>query len=549
MAIQNATLINSAGQKVVVESGSQAAKDYFSKGYQVMGSTGKYNATPAAPASNPVANAVKPDQPAAPSLVAPGGSPAISGDNNQPSSPVAPVSPSAPANNANPAATGSPTTKTTVKTEQPTDFTAKPGIAALLASGKAFTEEDAKNYAFAKGDTNYQQYIGGVGGSTNPNYIGATNWTKLQKTYTPYQLIQSTTRTPSGIYWKEGVNIGDIPSVDPNVSINADAKKIADIVSSGKDEAADYAMPDKKEGEKISSDADTNENTIMKMLQDNYGSSAESLYNELFNTPEMKSAQSDVTKYKTEIDEYDQQLDELKDDIRSEVEGEASESYISALATVRGDKILKMKRSAQRNYDTALANYNGIKENATNLLSVKTADANNRYTRLFSMLQLQIQQEGTEFNQELALNQLALQIPEGRSMTINGNTVTGLKENDNLNVVQFTDASGKTYVVGVDKKTGAEKYKTYIGTAKVSGSGTEDQSVDLDTALYWLSLVKNKDGSYDMESIPTNIRKGVVNVISKNKDALKTKEEKSWWERQVEDVSSGSFWSAINPFD
>lgn len=544
MAIQNATLINSAGQKVVVESGSQSAKDYFSKGYQLMNNSGKYNPT-AAPT---VANAVKPDNVAP---AASGGSPAPSGNNNQSSNPVAPVSPATPTNNANPAATGSPTTQTSGKTGQPTDFSARPEIAALLASGKSFTEEDAKNYAFAKGDTNYQQYIGGVGGSTNPNYIGATNWTKLQKTYTPYQLSQATTRTPSGIYWKEGVNIGDIPSVDPNVSINADAKKIADIVSSAKDEAKDYSMPDKTgdKEDKISSDADSNENSLLKMLQDSYGSSAENLYNELFNTPEMKSAQADVTKYKTEIDEYDQQLDELKDDIRAEVEGEASESYISALATVRGDKILKLKRAAQRDYDTALANYNGLKENATNLLSVKTTDANNRYTRLFSMLQLQIQEQGTEFNQELALNQLALQIPEGRSMTINGNTVTGLKEDDNLNVVQFTDASGKTYVVGVDKKTGQEKYKTYIGTAKVSGSGTEDQSVDLDTALYWLSLVKNKDGSYDMESIPSNIRKGVVNVISQNKDALKTKEEKSWWERQAEDFKSGNVWSAINPFD
>jgi hypothetical protein len=198
-----------------------------------------------------------------------------------------------------------------------------------------------------------------------------------------------------------------------------------------------------------------------------------------------------------------------------------------------------MKRSTQRDYDTALANYNGLRENANNLLQVRLKDSDNRYNRLFSMLQLQIQQEGTAFNQELALNQMALQIPEGRSMTIAGTTVTGLKENDNLNVVQFTEADGSTYVIGVDKKTGQQSYKTYIGKAKVSGSGSGigNETIDLDTARYWLSLVKNDKGGYDLNSIPAEIRTAVVNTISANKDNLPEEEKKSnvwtkiknWW--------------------
>lgn len=55
-----ATLINSAGKKVVVESGSQEAKQYFGQGYQLMGSSGKY----VAPASS-VASTVKTTTPAA----------------------------------------------------------------------------------------------------------------------------------------------------------------------------------------------------------------------------------------------------------------------------------------------------------------------------------------------------------------------------------------------------------------------------------------------------------------------------------------------------
>lgn len=37
-----ATLINQAGQKVVVESGSQQAQNYFGQGYQLMGASGQY---------------------------------------------------------------------------------------------------------------------------------------------------------------------------------------------------------------------------------------------------------------------------------------------------------------------------------------------------------------------------------------------------------------------------------------------------------------------------------------------------------------------------
>jgi len=448
-----------------------------------------------------------------------------------------------------PAPTGTPA-PTTTGTPAPTNIDpailAKPGVAALVSSNKVFNEEDARNFAYAKGEANYKQYIGATAGQSNPLYIGETNWTKLQNTYTPYQLQQATIRTKDGIYWKEGVNIGDLPRVDPNQRINDDAKKLADIVSGAKSEADKFtsdAAKSEREADLLSSPELIQDN-LMAQLNSQYGGNAEQIYKELFNSPEMKEAQSEVNSLKSKLDEYDQQLEELKDDIRAEVEGEATDSYISALAAVRGDKILRAKRSVQRDYDTALANYNGLKENANNLLNVRVKDADTRYNQLFSMLQLQIQQQGTAFNQDLALNQLALQIPEGRSMTIAGNTVTGLRENDNLNVVQFTDASGKTYVIGMDKKTGQEAYKTYIGTAKVAGSGTTgttDTTMDLQTALYWLNLSKKKDGTFDLGSIPADIRTGVVNTLSANVDNLPTTPDKrsikdqivNWWDEKI----------------
>lgn len=439
-----------------------------------------------------------------------------------------------------------PAQETAPAPAQPVDpaIASKPGVAALVSSNKVFTEEDAKKYAYSKGEPNWQQYVGASSGQTNPLYIGATNWAKLQKIYTPYQLQQATVKNATGIYWNQNVNIAGIPRLDPNDQINSDAKKLADIVSGAKSEADKFTSDAAKlaADREMSSSPEMNQDTLFSMLQSQYGGNAEKIYNELFNTPEMKTAQEEVNTLKAKLDEYDQQLEELKDDIRAEVEGEATDSYISALAAVRGDKILRAKRSVQRDYDTALANYNGLKENANNLLNVRVKDADTRYNQLFSMLQLQIQQQGTAFNQELALNQLALQIPEGRSMTIGGSTVTGLKENDNLNVVQFTDASGKTYVIGMDKKTGQEAYKTYIGTAKVAGSGTPTPVIDLETAKSWLQLAIKKDGTYDLSAIPSEVRTGVVNAISAGiqSGAIAPAEEKSmkdklvdWWNKNI----------------
>lgn len=318
---------------------------------------------------------------------------------------------------------------------------------------------------------NYAKQAGLNISNINPLYIGATNWAALQKKYTPYQLEQATIRTKDGIFWNENVNIGEIPPANPQDQINADTKTIANLITDAKAGADKTTV--KSDKPVIADDAATNEDTLMDMLSGQYGNqSAEAIYNELYNSPEMKSAQADVIEYQRKNDEYDQQIEDLKDDIRTEVEGEAPESYITALATVRGDKILKAKRANQIDLTAAQSTLTNLKENASNLLQVRTKDNDTRYNNLFQMLQLQIQQEGTAFNQEIALANVAMSLPENRSITINGVTYKGLKENDNLNVIQFTDKSGKTYVIGVDKKTGAEQYRQYIGTSSTGGSST-----------------------------------------------------------------------------
>lgn len=50
------------------------------------------------------------------------------------------------------------------------------------------------------------------GSRQDPNYLGPTNFGKIQQSYTPYQIEQATTRNAQGdIFWKEGVDINKIP--------------------------------------------------------------------------------------------------------------------------------------------------------------------------------------------------------------------------------------------------------------------------------------------------------------------------------------------------
>lgn len=340
----------------------------------------------------------------------------------------------------------------------------------------------------------------------DPLYIGVTNWQKLQKQYTPYQLEKATVRTKDGIYWNEAVNIGDIPRVDPATLINNDTTIISDLVNSAKGEAdkntSNKSKTNADGSPNLSEDVEENNVSIMNMLQGLYGNTAEQLYNELYNTPEMKEAQSDVIDYKSQLDEYDQQLEELKNDIRKEVEGEASDSYISALASIRGEKILKMKRSTQRDYDTAVANLNNLKEEAGNLLNVRVTDSDTRYDRLWQFLQYETQQGQIDFNNQMTMLQFAQGLSEGRYVQLqDGTIIKGLKENDDLNVMSTQEADGKLYAVAIDKKTGALKYKTYLGQGKVGESGSEYSAVkELNEYIATQDLAAMKDEQAKLDS-------------------------------------------------
>jgi hypothetical protein len=424
------------------------------------------------------------------------------------------------------------------------------GISNLLLSGKTFNEVDAKNFAFFKGDQNFQKFIGGVAGQPNPNYIGPTAFDELQRKYTSHQIEQATIRTKDGIYWNPEVNIADIPSRNPEDAINDDTIVISDLITKAKDQA-DPFISDKvkdaeaKEAEEKSkldiTDTKNKEVTIADLTDNNNFSftQAEDLYNELFKTNEIKNAQSDVSKLQSELDEFDQQIEELKNDIRREVEGEASESAITALATIRGEQILKQKRSKQRDFDTALSQLNNLKDSAQNILNLRIQDKNERFDRLTKALDLQFKQAGFELDQEtqrlnnsIATLNAAMSIPAGKSVQLpDGSIIQGINDDSDINVVDFTNANNEVFRIGIDSQTGEIKFNTFIGTGQPKFKPTT--KVGNGVTAFKFSTSRINDGiavgftTQDLNNIQTSINNGnsMVDIIAANPNLSESQEK------------------------
>jgi len=329
--------------------------------------------------------------------------------------------------------------------------------------------------------------------------------------------------------------------------VNEDADTITNIVDEAKSEAdKTLADEEKDKGEDEERDSDFPElpgdeknEDIMSKLQNLYGTTAEEMYNDLFNTEEIQNLETKVNEKKKKMDEYDQQMENLKRDIRKEVEGEASDSYISALASVRGRKILKQKRNAQRDLNFYSSQLQNQKQQASEILDVRIQDQNNRYNRMFSMLQLQLQQQGQQFDRQMALANMGMNLPQGREVEVAGMKVKGLKENDDISVKEITYPNGDVYVKGYDRKNGEVLYNTYMGKEKVpsGGGGGVDKE---DTWQFQFEEYKAKQGFESMKDFQERKESGEIQTIQKDdkvyyydnkkyQDAVeKEKSEKTW---------------------
>lgn len=363
--------------------------------------------------------------------------------------------------------------QTGVTTESPASRVEAPAASPAITPAKQtapvtpsiMDESMAKEYAMSKGEANWQQYVNGVDGKANPLYIGATNYKKLQSQFTPYQIEQSTIRTKDGIYWNPNVNISEVPTTSPGDMINNFSKDIADAVSYG--QAKSEVTDPKGSSPDVSAESDTSVNS--KDMNTAIG-----IFNSIMNTPGMDDLKNDVQEAKTKLDEYDQQMDELADDIRKEVAGEAPESYINALAAVRGNQIMRLRRQAERDYNTAVTNFNAEKELKTQQVNMMVNDVNNRYNRAFQMLQFEETKAQNSKSWEAVKLNAKLSLPAGTKYQFSdGTVVEGLKENDNLATGTYTDANRNVYYYAIDKTTGKEAFpQVFIGKAPATGGQT-----------------------------------------------------------------------------
>lgn len=217
----------------------------------------------------------------------------------------------------------------------------------------------------------------------------------------------------------------------------------------------------------------TSDGTIISLQGD---STALSLYNELMRSKTITSLAEEIATKQEEMDKITATELALAEDIRKEVEGEAPQSYIDALVAERMKDLYPRKVALAAEQRNLIAQYNAEKENAANVLQFTLRDEENRYNRMFAALQFAAQQDQNAFSNQLGVLSLLKDMPVGRSVTIDGKTYKGLNEDAALNIVQFTDAAGKITVVGIDKLTGEIKYSKVIGQAKVSGSGSSEDT-------------------------------------------------------------------------
>lgn len=343
-------------------------------------------------------------------------------------------------------------------------------------------------------------------------YITSTEYSNLKNKYTAYQIEQSTMRDSNGdIYFTKDINTiprQPVEKIDESI-LNDISSAVEGGISEGKKEDETYSKT-------------TTENKVNETKYE----SPSTIYSKFYDTPEMSSAKSDLQVKKDKLTAFDAQIEDLKSDIKKEVKGEASESYISALASVRGEDILKQKRQAQIDYDNSLNTYNSIISKAENGYKLYLEDQN------FRMKEVQAAADAQEakFGRIMDLADLALKIPQGQSLTIGGEKLTGLKENDSIKTVDFTDATGNKYVFAYDKNTGKQLYKTYIGKEK-TGTGTGTETMTVDQAKLWLQLSKDKDGVISIESIPSAKRDAIVKTITANPTAFKDTSEKTFFEK------------------
>lgn len=326
--------------------------------------------------------------------------------------------------------------------------------------------------------------------------------------------------------------------IDPAATLNDQQQANFDIIEGAKEKAGETDKRDSSKESEYQDEIDdiligdeTSDETtatptdgVTIDLKADDGSLA--MYKELLQSPEIKALGKSAAAKQEEIDKLDAAMVALENDIRKEIEGEAPQSYIDAKVAERAKDLYPKKLALTAELRNITSQLSSEKENAANVLQYTLRDSDNRYNRLFSMLQLETQKgqfaknyeqqeraAGTQkeqfaANRELAILGMMKDLPPGRSITVDGKEYKGMNEDANLSVIQFTDAKHKITVVGIDKTTGEIKYTKVIGMALAKGGGaavkplTPTQELANYNATETLDIQKKvDDGTYEVITI------------------------------------------------
>lgn len=192
-------------------------------------------------------------------------------------------------------------------------------------------------------------------------------------------------------------------------------------------------------------------------------------YQSLLESSNITNYQNELAEVQTDLAEIQQIELEVVNDIRAEVSGEASESYIRAKAAARLEDIYPEKLYLQQREQILLGQLEAEQENVANIMEYYQNDKDSAYNQMWDMLNYLNEQSSTTLENEIDVIRLIKDIPEGRYVSIGGIVYEGMASNDDITVVTKTDTAGNKIMYGIDKTTGEIVYETDLGAQRVSG--------------------------------------------------------------------------------
>lgn len=217
--------------------------------------------------------------------------------------------------------------------------------------------------------------------------------------------------------------------------------------------------------------------------------SSTDLYNSLINSSEIKDMNNKLIDYKKQLDLIDAQELAMETDIRNQVQGEAPESLIMAMAAEKARALYPKKLALQAEATAVQSQLNQAMDNAKYQFTLKLQDQQNGlayldtvisagtkltaeqykladdalgygagWTKMYVQAKTKSENLTTQKDQlDLMDKILSLQakLPAGQSFEFNGATYTAVTDpNKDIQIFNETDkATGKTIIIEYNKKT------------------------------------------------------------------------------------------------